>query len=239
MELKKNPKADLENKKSYFMEIGLVVALAFTWLAFEYSSSPTVKVGTATYNTGDAIEEEIIPITRPEVKQVVAPPPAAPSEVLELVDNNISLDDDFSIDVETDVDTEIEAIDFTPTEGGGEVGPRDEVVVDEEIHVHVEVMPKFQGSDDIMGKFRAWVYSKLKYPEIARENNVTGTVRMAFVVDRTGTVTRVTVTKSSGDKSLDDEAVRVVSSSPKWTPGMQTGKPVLVSYNFMVQFDLK
>ena len=239
MELKKNPKADLENKKSYFMEIGLVIALAFTWLAFEYHSSPTVKQESQNNSYGEAIEDEIIPITRPEIKVQAPPPVSAPSEMLELVSDEINLDDDFMINVETDEDTEIKIMEFdSSADSGGDVGPRDEVIDEDEVLVTVEQMPKFQGSEDPTTKFRAWVYSKLKYPEIARENNVTGTTRLSFVVDKTGTVTRVGVVKSSGDKSLDEEAKRVVSASPKWTPGMQTGKPVNIQYVFVITFNL-
>ena len=235
MELKKNPKVDLENKKSYFMEIGLVIVLAFTWLAFEYSSSPKVK-GALNINNGDAIEDVIIPITRPEVKPVTPPPPSAPSEMLELVSDEINLDVDFSINVDADENTEINVIEFNTNDNAD--AARDEVIDEVEIHVTVENMPKFQGSEDINGKFRAWVSNNLKYPPIAKENGVTGLVMMIFVVDKTGAVVNPQILRSSGDKSIDEEAKRVVTSSPKWTPGMQSGKPANVQFQFQIRFAL-
>ena len=78
----------------------------------------------------------------------------------------------------------------------------------------------------------------LVYPEVARENGVSGRVILQFTVNATGSVTNVKVVRGV-DPALDKEAVRVISSSPKWTPGKQRDRSVPVTYNFPVVFQLR
>jgi len=230
MELKKSDKANLEKKKNLFLELGFVIALALIWGAMEYKSSP--RAANAAYaGSGEVIEEEIIPITRPEVQQA-PPPPAAPSETLQLVADDVALDMDFEIDVEADLDTEVKIIEFKSKD----VGPRIDEVIEEELYTLVEDMPKFQGKD--FNTFRDWIAKNLKYPDVALENGVSGRVYVKFIVNSKGEVGNVVVARSSGDTSLDNEAVRVISSSPKWTPGSQQGKPVRVEFLFPVLFKI-
>ena len=226
MELKKSDKANLEKRKTLFLELGFVIALSLVWAAMEYKSSPR-GANSAYAGSGEMIEEEIIPITRPEVQQA-PPPPAAPSEILKLVADEITLDMDFQIDVEADLDTEVAPRDFKDT------GPRIDEVIEEELYTLVEDMPKFQGKD--YNTFRDWIAKNLNYPDIALENGVSGRVYIKFIVNSQGEVGNVVVARSSGDTSLDNEAVRVISSSPKWTPGSQQGKAVRVEFLFPVLF---
>ena len=99
----------------------------------------------------------------------------------------------------------------------------------------VEVKPSFQGGD--ANKFSTWVNTQLKYPDIAKNNGIQGRVTLQFTVDVDGSVTNVKVLRGV-DPSLDNEALRVVRLSPKWTPGRQKGKPVRVTYTFPVIFQL-
>lgn len=99
----------------------------------------------------------------------------------------------------------------------------------------VDVKPSFQGGDS--NAFLQWVNSNLTYPEIAKRNGVQGRVTLQFTVETDGSVGRVKVLRGS-DPALDKEAVRVVSMSPKWTPGFIHGKPVPVTYTFPVVFHL-
>ena len=80
--------------------------------------------------------------------------------------------------------------------------------------------------------------SRLEYPEIAKENGVQGRVTLQFTVEKDGSVTNVKVVRGV-DPSLDKEAVKVVSSSPKWTPGKQRDRAVRVTYTFPVIFQLR
>lgn len=100
----------------------------------------------------------------------------------------------------------------------------------------VEVKPSFNGGD--ANDFSKWVNSRLVYPKIAFDNGVQGLVRIQFIVNADGQVINVKVLRGV-DSSLDKEAVRVVSSSPKWTPGKQGGKNVAVSLIFPVFFQLR
>lgn len=98
-----------------------------------------------------------------------------------------------------------------------------------------EVMPKFQDGD--LATFRNWVMERLQYPAEARENNIQGTVTLSFVITGAGDLTNVEVL-SSKDKLLEDEAVRVVKSSPKWTPGSQRGRPQAVKMVLPLRFEI-
>jgi TonB family protein len=116
-------------------------------------------------------------------------------------------------------------------------------VVEEEVEEYetypfqlVERRPSFNGGD--ANEFSKWVNSQLVYPEIAKKNGVQGRVTLQFTVDIDGRVTNVKVLNSV-DEYLDKEAVRVVSSSPRWEPGYQRDRIVRVTYTFPVIFELK
>ncbi len=122
----------------------------------------------------------------------------------------------------------------------------DVVIVQQEVFVEeeeeddtpllfVEDMPSFQGGD--LNKFRNWVQGRLKYPAIAQENNIQGKVTLSFVIEKDGTLTHIEVLQSP-DKSLSDEAARILAQSPKWTPGKQRNIPVRVKYILPVDFVL-
>ena len=95
--------------------------------------------------------------------------------------------------------------------------------------------PEFDGKE--VYSFSRWVNSQLKYPEEAKEKKIQGRVTLSFTVTETGKVSDVKVLRGA-DPLLDKEAVRVVESSPDWTPGMKEGKPVPVTYTFPVIFQL-
>ena len=221
MEIKKSEKASLENKKLLFVEIGLVVSLLIVYIAFEWTSKET--------NTA-VLEEEIIPITQ----ETPPPPPSAPkipvlSDQIDIVDDEIELEDDMFMNLEDDASLGVEIMDYVEVE--------EEVVEEEAIPFQlVEEKPSFQGGD--ANQFSKWVNSRLVYPEIAKENGVQGRVTLQFTVEKDGSVTKVKVLRGV-DPSLDKEAVRVVSSSPKWTPGKQRDRAVPVTYTFPVIFQLR
>lgn len=111
--------------------------------------------------------------------------------------------------------------------------------LEEEVPVPFQLVkekPSFQGGD--ANAFSRWVNMRLVYPELAKDNGVQGRVSVQFTIEKDGTVTNVKVLRGV-DPSLDAEAVRVVSSSPKWTPGMMEGKVVRVTYTYPVVFSLR
>ncbi|MCQ2181153.1 MAG: energy transducer TonB [Bacteroidales bacterium] len=229
MEVKKSESASLENKRLLFVEIGMVVALGIVLLAFEWSSKDA-KVAALDAGNQEIIEEELVPITNetppppPEMNQI-----PVLSDQLDIVDDEVKVDDiDFSS--EDDKNLGVEAMDYVE-----EV--KEEEVVEEAIPFQlVEKKPKFQGGD--ANAFSKWVNQRLVYPEIAKENGVQGRVMLQFQVNPDGSVTNVKVLRGV-DPSLDKEAVRVVSSSPKWEPGRQRDRAVKVTYTFPVIFQLR
>jgi periplasmic protein TonB len=98
----------------------------------------------------------------------------------------------------------------------------------------VEIMPLFHGGG--LDKFREWVQRRTSYPEAAYARRIRGTVTLTFIVEKDGSVSNVTVVKGV-DPLLDDAAVKAISESPKWTPGLQRGEPArvrfLIPLNFM------
>lgn len=229
MEVKKTPKASLENKRALFIEIGLIVALAVVYIAFNWTSKD-VQVSTLEAENQVVQEEEIIPITQ----ETPPPPPEAPkipvlSDQIDIVDDEIEVDNDF-LSLEDSEDMGVEIMDYVEN-------VQEEVVEEEAIPFQlVEEKPSFMGGD--ANQFSAWVNKRLVYPEIAKENGVQGRVTLQFTVEKDGSVTKVKVLRGV-DPSLDKEAVRVVSMSPKWKPGKQRDRAVPVTYTFPVYFQLR
>ncbi len=98
----------------------------------------------------------------------------------------------------------------------------------------LEVKPQFNGGD--ANEFAKWVNMNLVYPESAKKAWHTGTVTVSFTINREGEVVDAKILRGTGHADLDNEALRVIQSSPKWTPAMQDGKPVPVTFTFPVIF---
>lgn len=97
----------------------------------------------------------------------------------------------------------------------------------------VEEMPAFMGGD--LNTFRQWIQKKAVYPEEAMENNIKGTVIITFIIEQDGSVSNVTIVRGV-HPLLDKEAIRVISSSPRWRPGLQRGRAVRVRYSISLIF---
>ena len=230
MEVKKTPKADLENKKSTWLLVGYVIVLAFMFIAFEWTERD-VKIDTSQAVTDLVFEEEIeIPITE-QPEQLPPPPQEAPSiaETLTIVDD----------------DTEVEETEIASTEETGQameikyVAPTVEEEEDPEeqtIFEVVEQMPEYPNGG--MAGLMQFLSKNIKYPTIAQENGTQGRVTVQFVVNKDGSIVDAKVLRGV-DPYLDKEALRVINSMPKWKPGMQRGKPVRVKYTVPVMFRLQ
>ncbi len=231
MEIKKSPKANLENKKLLFTEIGLIIALGVVYFAFDWSTAE--KQVSVFEETAEVVEaEEMVPITQ---ETPPPPPTAAPkipvlSDQIDIVDDEVQVDDNMFMNLEDDASMGVEIMDYVET-------VEEEVVEEEAIPFQfVEEKPSFMGGD--ANAFSKWVNERLVYPEIAKENGVSGRVTLQFTVNTDGTVSNIKVLRGV-DPSLDKEAVRVVSMSPKWTPGKQRDRAVKVTYTFPVIFQLR
>lgn len=228
MELKKTPKADLENKKQLYFMIGLVFALGITLVGFEWTSKPD-KANSLGSVSAVAVEEEIIPITREMEVKPPPPPPPKVVEVLNIVDDDVKIDDELQIeDSEADDKT---LIDVAPVVSAKEEKEEETA----EVFFIVEDMPEFPGGEMAL---RAFIANAIKYPVIAQENGIQGKVYVTFVVGKDGSVSNAVIARGV-DASLDKEALRVVNTLPKWKPGKQRGKPVNVSYTVPINFVLQ
>ena len=230
MEIKKSQKASLENKRLLFAEIGMILALLAVWGAFSYSTKEK-KVSDLMDVNQEVEVEEMVPITQ----ETPPPPPEAPkipllSDQIDIVDDDIKVDDDMFMNLEDNANMGVEIQDYVEQ-------VEEEHVEEEAIPFQlVEKKPTFMGGD--ANTFSKWVNEKLVYPEIAKENGVQGRVVLQFTVNADGSVSGVKVLRGV-DASLDKEAVRVVSQSPKWEPGRQRDRAVKVTYTFPVIFQLR
>lgn len=228
MEIKKTPKADLENKKSLFLMVGLVIALGITGIALSMSSKPvadeykppkkeTTEVEQVDNSRQDMQEQQ------PEVEKAKV---QVITDVLNIVSNDQKIETNIAFIEDPDEFGDFEIV----------IEEKEEVIEEEEIFVNAEEMPTFQGGD--LSKFRNWVQSNVKYPQIALENGIQGNVVIKFVVEKDGKLSNIQVLQSP-DKTLSDAAVAVLQRSPKWKPGKQRNKPVRVTYTLPVSFKIQ
>lgn len=225
METKKTPKADLESKRTFFVQIGLVVALAIMLVAFEWKTYDVKQIDISDRQV-ETVEEEIVEITKQE-KPPTPPPPPAQTTLIHIVQDNIEVENDLIIDAEANQLTAFEI--YTPP------APQVEDEIQEnEIFTVVEEQPTFPGGEAARLKF---LQENIVYPQIAKESGIQGTVYVAFVVERNGSVTDVRIMRGIGG-GCDEEAVRVVKNMPKWSPGKQRGKPVRVAFTMPIRFTL-
>ena len=229
MEIKKSPQASLENKRLLFAEIGLIVALLVVYAGFETSTRAhaTAKL----IDTTKALEEIDVCAIHIETPPPAPEVPALPqlSDEIEIVDDNITVDIDFQSLEDSDIPVDIK--DYMTKE-----------VIEEEVEeetyfvFNVEEQPTFNGGN--ANEFTKWVNAHIQYPQIAQEMSIQGKVTLQFTIEKDGSLQNVKVL-STPDESLSKEAVRVVSSSPKWKPGKQRDRAVKVTYTFPVVFQLR
>jgi len=171
----------------------------------------------------------------------VAPPPPEPAKIEEavryvppvVVDSIIPIE---QAPVSTDqilASAEGDLVDALGSGFGDELIPGMGPGTNDEPMFQVEVMPSFRGGD--LSKFRDWVGNRTSYPKAAMENKIRGTVFLTFVVERDGSVSNVTIVKGV-HPLLDSVAVKTISESPKWSPGLQRGQPVRVRFSIPLVF---
>lgn len=223
MELKKSPKADLNNKRGLLLEIGLVVSLLLVIAAFAYTPKE-YRIEIVTEYVAP-VEEEITEVTRQDQK-----PPEAPKKVeVKMITDMLEV-----VTNDTKITTDVDFAEFDEnTEVIQQVEVKEEVIEDDQPFLIAETMPSFQGGD--LNKFRTWVQQNIRFPQIALENGIQGRVVLSFVIEKDGRLTNIQVLQSP-DRSLSDEAIRVLSKSPKWSPGKQRNQVVRVKYTLPVDF---
>ena len=228
MELKKSPKADLENRKGLYLEIGLVVILLLSLVAFNIKSYDMEEVEVSQRTAVDEIEDVVI--------QTAAdtPPPPEPEQPevateLTIVENDAKIENELGIvDMGDDANKAQEEVIQVVVE-------EEEEEVEEVIFTVVENDPEFPGGMEALYKYLG---ENIKYPSIAKENNITGKVYVTFVVEKDGSIANPRILRDIGG-GCGQEAIRVIKSMPKWKAGKQRGKPVRVQFNLPVSFNLQ
>ncbi|MBR0178134.1 MAG: TonB family protein [Bacteroidales bacterium] len=226
MEEKKSPKANLENKKLMFTQIGLIISLLIAWLAFEHKSYDKREIDPSLLRQTEVVEEEMVEITKQEEQK--PQPVEVPKQTtqLEIVQDDVETED---ININAEVEQNEVIDEYVPVE------VEEEEVVEQEIFQIVEEMPSYPGGDQ---KLMEYIAKNIKYPQIARESGIQGRVFVGFVVEPDGHVSNVKLLRGIGG-GCDEEAMRVIKSMPKWKPGKQRGKAVRVSYQIPVMFELQ
>lgn len=224
MEAKKTAAADINKKAGFFFAIGLFVSLGVTLFAFElkqYEQGELMDLGMAT----DDFEEltEIPPTEQPPPP----PPKIQQPQIIEIPDDEeIEEEIEIDLDVEITEDEAIEEIVF-------EEEPEEEVA--DQIFLVVEEQAGFPGGAEAWGKY---LRKNLKYPRQATRMGIEGRVFLSFVVDQQGVLSDIKVARGIGG-GADQEAIRVLRNSPKWSPGKQRGRAVKSRMSIQILFKLK
>jgi protein TonB len=206
------------------MQTGLIITLAVIFTAFEWK-------GSSNYENllGDMdkfiIEDEMIPITKPEVEKKLPPPPKV-VEIIEIVKNDQKVDDLKVPETEMENKTEVKPIELAAEK-------EDDEIVNFYI---IEEKPEFPGGND--AALSKWIAENTRYPQTAKELEISGKVYIQFIIDKEGNITEAEVIRSV-DPLLDKEALRVINSMPKWKPGKQRSKAVKVSFQIPIKFILE
>ena len=230
---RKTTQADIENKRSTLRALGFIASLSLVLIALSWTSYDVITRQALNYEA-DLLEDEEIPIN------IVTPPPPPPppqqTTVIEIVDDEEEIEIELEIeDIELDEDTEIEIIE------------EDDEVEDDTPFMIVENMPALAQCKTMRGDERhqctqmeiiKYVSKNTKYPPIAKDAGIQGTVFVYFVVGKDGKVKDVKVLREV-DSRLDKEAKRVVESLPRFDPGSQRGKNVSVQYTIPVKFIIR
>ncbi|MEX1383446.1 energy transducer TonB [Lutibacter sp.] len=239
MQIKKNPKANLENYSKLFMQLGLVLALLVVYLAIEKKTYDRVieNLGPVVLNMDD--EEQTIEIEQVKPPEPKTPPPPTPDKI-EVVEDEEEIEETVIESTETDEDEAVEVEEII------EVEEEEEVMEDVPFAI-IEDVPVYPGCKGNKAELRACLQEQItkhvnrKFnADLASDLGLAPGVKRIFVVfkiDKTGNITDVMA--RAPHKRLQEEAIRVVNSLPKMTPGKQRGRPVGVKYSLPIAFKVE
>lgn len=234
MEIKKSPHADLRRTIPLSLAMGLVLALGILYTALEWTSSKNDNEDeTTSLNIADMEDALIIPEQEQEQPE---PEPEAPQEVVE-----VALPEEFRV---VDDNKEVAKISIVSADQDRELPPPPVIVqpvqtkVEEPEDQIFEIVenPAVPPTGDIPSLLK-WIANHIEYPQSALDNGIQGKVVLRFVVEKDGSIGDILVARKV-DPALDKEAVRVLKSMPKWTPGKQRGKPVRSYFTLPISFTI-
>ena len=233
MEIKKSPHADLRRTIPLSLAMGLVLALGILYTALEWTSTKDDSADEITsLNIADMEDALIINEQQEEQPE---PEPEAPQEVVE-----VALPEEFKV---VDDNKEVAKISIVSVDQDRELPPPPVIVqpaqtVEEPEDQIFEIVenPAVPPTGDIPSLLK-WIANHIEYPQSALDNNIQGKVVLRFVVEKDGSIGDIIVARKV-DPALDKEAVRVLKSMPKWTPGKQRGKAVRSYFTLPIAFVL-
>jgi len=237
MQVKKNPKVDLNRNSGLYFVIGLTIVLFLTWRALEYKSYPKDEVVRDMVQAVDDLKEDA-PVTE-MIKTAPPPPPPAAPEVIEVVEDTEEVEETVIESTETSQDAVVEeVIDVDDVEVGEE---EEEITVPFAIIENVPVFPGCESAKNneerklcFQEKVQQHIMKEFTYPPAALELGIQGRVFVQFVIDSKGKIGSIRM--RGPDKNLEKEAHRIVASLPQMTPGKQRGRPVSVPYSIPINF---
>ena len=240
MEIKKSPKANLENYSKLFMQLGLVLALLITYLAIERKTYDRTfaDLGPAMLNQEE--DEQVVEIEQHvEQQQQKAPPPPAPDKI-EVVEDEKEVEETIIESTETDEDEAVEVEEIIEEE-------EDEELIEDVPFSIIEDVPVFPGCKGTKAQLRACLSKKVdKHVQRKFNGDLAGDLGLSpgikrifvmFKIDKYGNI--VDVRARAPHKRLQAEAIRVIKALPKMTPGKQRGRAVGVKYSLPIVFKVE
>ena len=221
METKKSKKASLEGHSGTFFLVGLIISISLVLFAFEYKS----------YSSLDPFRTNQIPVIwdDPEIINTVR---EKQKVILPKIDiSRVEIVPDIKIIPEIDYTA---IIDYDPNALWNDTLEYEEKLYDEPIYEFPQILPVFQGGDDALVLF---LHSQVHYPSEAASYGAEGTVHIQFTITSTGEVRDIKVLRGV-DYYLDQEAIRVVKSMPRWTPAQQGIRKVATYMRLPFKFTL-
>lgn len=240
MQVKKNPKADLNRSSGLFFQIGLTLVLFVTWRALEYKSYHVDDEIVQMISVQDDLKEQV-PITE-TIKTPPPPPPPSAPEVIEIVEDEAEIQETIIESSEINQETVIEtAMAVDDVEVGEE---EEEVSVPFSV---IENVPVYPGCESLASntekkacfqkKIQEHIKKHFKYPETAMELGIQGRVHVQFKIDNKGYITNIRM--RGPDTGLEQEASRIIAALPQMIPGRQRGRNVAVPYSIPINFKLQ
>lgn len=230
----------LRKKYKKYVIIATVISLIILGATVAYPVIASYLNKSKLIKEEKSVETEMLNMPKEDLPPPPPPPPppealeqkvkfTAPVVVNDTVDENFGKQDELAAKPNTEA----------PPEEDIKVEETKEKVIEQveaaPVFTIVEEMPAFSGGEAELYKY---LHDNTKYPEEAKELGIQGRVYVTFVVETDGSITAINIVRGIGG-GCDEEAVRVVKSMPRWTPGKQRGVPVRVQFNLPIKFTLQ
>lgn len=251
----KYPDVDVFRLSPVFLRLGLISALLLTIAAFNWTQyHVVVEQEEMVFSIEEDVEIDI-----PRSAEPPPPPPPPPPPVIQEVPEELILEEDEIVFVDQSVDAETaievpDPVEVSVDDAPPPPPPPPPAIKDDarEIFVIVEQMPRFPGCEDIEGddqakkacaeqKLMQYLADNIRYPHLAIENKIEGSVVVSFVVEKDGSISNVKLLRDIGG-GCGEEALRLVESmngKHQWIPGKQRGRTVPVRFTLPIRFTLQ